>query len=465
MTQHTDRGNLDGRRALVTGGASGIGKGTARRLVEHGASVVVGDIDEDGGRSLAVELGAEFVALDVADPAAWSRVIATSGPFDIAFLNAGVSTNSGNEPGQPQGFDLDSLPVIAMTDGAYRRIMSVNIDGVVFGTRALLPAMLDGRRADIVVTASMAGLGPIAFDPIYGLTKHAVVGFVRSMAGALDMRPGHDARISAICPGFTDTNILTPELKQRIGELGLEIMTPEHVGDAVHARAARADQRRAMGCLARRRRRPVRMEPGAARRRGRDVSAVDSPVWNPADPEFRRNPHPFYDRLRAEAPACRLPWGAVVITRYEDVARTLRSNDFSRDVEAHALERDDPVARRRRDRRGRGAKTILNLDPPDHTRLRRLVSQAFTPTAIERLRPSIQAMVDVVLDRAGRTWLDRADRRACVPRPVPGDLRAPRHADRTGRRATRLEPGDHRRARTDRDARRPRRRRGRAGAA
>ena len=71
MTQHTDRGNLDGRRALVTGGASGIGKGTARRLVEHGANVVVGDIDEDGGRSLAVELGAAFVALDVADPAAW----------------------------------------------------------------------------------------------------------------------------------------------------------------------------------------------------------------------------------------------------------------------------------------------------------------------------------------------------------------------------------------------------------
>jgi cytochrome P450 len=89
-----------------------------------------------------------------------------------------------------------------------------------------------------------------------------------------------------------------------------------------------------------------------------------------------------------------------VITRYDDVARTLRSNDFSRDVEANALERDDPVTRRRRDRRARGAKTILNLDPPDHTRLRRLVSKAFTPTAIERLRPSIQAMVDAVLDRA-----------------------------------------------------------------
>jgi cytochrome P450 len=130
------------------------------------------------------------------------------------------------------------------------------------------------------------------------------------------------------------------------------------------------------------------------------VSSIETPVWNPADPDFRRDPHPFYDRLRTEAPACRLPWGAVVITRYDDVARTLRSNDFSRDVEAHALERDDPVARRRRDRRARGAKTILNLDPPDHTRLRRLVSKAFTPSAIERLRPSIQSMVDDVLDRA-----------------------------------------------------------------
>jgi NAD(P)-dependent dehydrogenase (short-subunit alcohol dehydrogenase family) len=225
--------DLDGRRALVTGGASGIGKGTARRLVEHGASVVVGDIDDDGGRSLAADIGAAFVHLDVADPADWDRLVTTSGPFDIAFLNAGVSTNSGNEPGQPQGFDVAEFPVVAMPDVAYRRIMSVNVDGVVFGTRALLPAMLEGRRGDIVVTASMAGLGPIAFDPVYGLTKHAVVGFVRSMASALDLRPGHDVCISAICPGFTDTNIITQELKRLIGERGLDLMTPEEVGDAV----------------------------------------------------------------------------------------------------------------------------------------------------------------------------------------------------------------------------------------
>ena len=127
-------------------------------------------------------------------------------------------------------------------------------------------------------------------------------------------------------------------------------------------------------------------------------------LWDPFDPAFRADPYPYYDRLRTEAPAWRNPLGTVVLTRYDDVARTLRSNDFSRDVEANATPSDDPVAVRRRQRRANGsAKTILNLDPPDHTRLRRLVTQAFTPTAINRLRPRIGAMVDEVLDRAADT--------------------------------------------------------------
>lgn len=127
-------------------------------------------------------------------------------------------------------------------------------------------------------------------------------------------------------------------------------------------------------------------------------------LWNPHDPGFRADPYRFYDRLRTEAPAWTSEAGMVVLTRYDDVARTLRSNDFSRDVEANANERDDAVAQRRRDRRRDGAaKTILNLDPPDHTRLRRLVSTAFTPSTVERLRSRIEAMVDDVLDRAADT--------------------------------------------------------------
>jgi len=123
-------------------------------------------------------------------------------------------------------------------------------------------------------------------------------------------------------------------------------------------------------------------------------------LWDPSDPAFRANPYPFYDRLRTEAPVYRAPGGPLVISRYDDIVRVLRSNAFSRDVEANArFDENDVVERRRRERRG-GAKTILNLDPPDHTRLRRLVSKAFTPSAVDRLRPRIVEMVDAVLDRA-----------------------------------------------------------------
>ncbi len=124
-------------------------------------------------------------------------------------------------------------------------------------------------------------------------------------------------------------------------------------------------------------------------------------LYDPFDPEFRADPYPYYDRLRLEAPAYRSPNGQVVLTRYADVFEVLRSSAVSRDLEANAILDDtDPIAVRRRSRRRGGAKSILNLDPPDHTRLRRLVSKAFTPRAIEQLRPRIVEMVDEVLDRA-----------------------------------------------------------------
>lgn len=123
-------------------------------------------------------------------------------------------------------------------------------------------------------------------------------------------------------------------------------------------------------------------------------------LWDPFDPAFRADPYPYYDRLRADDPAYRTREGLTVLTRYRDVFDTLRSNKLSRDVEANAiLDENDPVMVRRRQRRQQGAKTILNLDPPDHTRLRRLVSKAFTPRAIEALRPRIEAMVGERLDR------------------------------------------------------------------
>jgi cytochrome P450 len=157
---------------------------------------------------------------------------------------------------------------------------------------------------------------------------------------------------------------------------------------------------------------------------------VSEVLFNPFDAAFRADPYPFYDRLRTLDPVHRTPLGFVVLTRYDDVARTLRGAEFARDIERYAPESPDPSVRARRERQrrridsGEAAKTILNLDPPDHTRLRRLVSQAFTPTAIERLRPRVQQLVDDVLDVAAeRGSMEVVDELAFpVPFQVISDL-------------------------------------------
>lgn len=153
-------------------------------------------------------------------------------------------------------------------------------------------------------------------------------------------------------------------------------------------------------------------------------------LFNPFDPAFRANPYPFYDRLRDIDPVHVTPLGFTVLTRYDDIARALRGAEFARDVEAHTPAPTDPLRLRRRERfqqrrdEGRAAKTILNLDPPDHTRLRRLVSLAFTPSAIERLRPRVQQLVDDVLDVAAeRGSMELVDELAfTMPFQVISDL-------------------------------------------
>src|SRR6266511_440241 len=113
------------------------------------------------------------------------------GGLDIAFLNAGVATGCG----VGDDFDLER----------YRRAKAVNVDGVVFGMHAALPALRARGGGDIVVTASLAGLTAVPFDPIYGANKHAVVGLVRAVG---PMFAGDGIRINAVCPGFADTPIL-----------------------------------------------------------------------------------------------------------------------------------------------------------------------------------------------------------------------------------------------------------------
>jgi cytochrome P450 len=150
-------------------------------------------------------------------------------------------------------------------------------------------------------------------------------------------------------------------------------------------------------------------------------------VFNPFDPAFRSDPYPFYARLREHDPVHRSPIGITVLSRYDDVARVLRSPKVSRDVDESAVDLSAEAIEERAARRRRGAaKSMLTLDPPDHTRMRGLVNKAFTPSAIEALRPRVGELVGTVLDRAAeRGSLDVVDELAFpVPFQVISDLLA-----------------------------------------
>ena len=210
MTGHM--GALDGKVAVVTGGASGIGLATGRLLAGEGATVVVVDVNEDVGRRVADELGGKFVA------AGWERVVATAdgiGGLDVAHLNAGTS--------------IGQAVIEELSDEQYRRIMRVNVDGVVFGVRAVVPSMARRGGGAIVVTSSLAGLIPIAFDPVYALTKHAVVGLVRSLVPHLEAR---GITINAVCPGLTDTPLIGPA-RTLLEESGFPLIPPADIAAAV----------------------------------------------------------------------------------------------------------------------------------------------------------------------------------------------------------------------------------------
>jgi NAD(P)-dependent dehydrogenase (short-subunit alcohol dehydrogenase family) len=178
------------RTALVTGAAGGIGRALVARLEAEGAEV----------RGLDLADG-----FDVSDRAAWDSVE----PADLVCLNAGVLARGG-----------DSLE-------DYRRIVGANVDGVVFGIQALAPRM--ERGSAFVVTASLAGLIPMESDPLYVLTKHAVVGYARSVAPLLEPR---GIRVNLVCPGIVRTP-MTADAQAGLDAAGFPLMEPEQIAEAI----------------------------------------------------------------------------------------------------------------------------------------------------------------------------------------------------------------------------------------
>ncbi|MBI2914073.1 MAG: SDR family oxidoreductase [Chloroflexi bacterium] len=225
-----------GKVALVTGGSSGIGRATAIALAEAGASVVIADVDDDGGREtvrMIEQAGgqAAFVHTDVTRQEDLQRMVAfaeeTFGGLDIVHNNAGVGTGRPRYPEAP----LE----------AWQRTLMIDLWAVIAGTAAAVPALRRRGGGVIVSTASVAGLIGYVPDPVYAAAKHGVVGLTRSLAPLKDEA---NIRVNCVCPGVVDTPMVTRGLEELEGEeraqleamlSAMPLIPPQAVADAVLA--------------------------------------------------------------------------------------------------------------------------------------------------------------------------------------------------------------------------------------
>lgn len=202
--------DIAGKNVVVTGGASGIGKGMCERFASMGANVVVSDVNDTGAAAVAEQIGGTAIACDVTDAGSVEALVAgaiqTMGHIDLFFANAGVGAGG--------GIDTD--------DRMWELSMSINAMGPAYAARAVVPHLAE-RNGAFIITASVAGLvtGPVSFN--YAVSKHAAVGVAEWLA----INHGHEIHVAAICPTVVDTPM--------IAEFGGALMQPLRVDDVVDA--------------------------------------------------------------------------------------------------------------------------------------------------------------------------------------------------------------------------------------
>ena len=195
----SDLYSLRGRSAVVTGAAWGLGKATARRLAEAGASVLIADIDGEAATACAQELDAQFesriiaVQMDAGDPSAIKATVDLAvrefGQIDIWVNNAGIPS---------------FVPLLDLEDADFDQVIAINLKGAFIGAREAARSMIGAERPGVIVNvASLAGvMGISAGQAAYCASKHGVVGLTRQMS--IELAP-HGIRVLGVAPGFSVT--------------------------------------------------------------------------------------------------------------------------------------------------------------------------------------------------------------------------------------------------------------------
>jgi 3alpha(or 20beta)-hydroxysteroid dehydrogenase len=223
-------GRLEGKVALITGAAGGIGAAAARRMAQEGARLLLTDADERGAQRVAQELGggrADAIGHDVTSEERWRAVIAHAldihGRVDVLLNNAGVFL---------------AAPLTETSAEEFRRVIDINVTGVFLGMRGVAPAMIERRAGSVINLSSVAGLMGPPFLTAYAASKWAVRGMSKVAAKELAQ---FDVRVNSLHPGQIDTDMntrqreQTPELIDKLirGIPLRRIGAPEEVADAI----------------------------------------------------------------------------------------------------------------------------------------------------------------------------------------------------------------------------------------